>query len=256
MNVMQQKSSKDNQQSLRTYERSKPNLSNQVKNVAIVGGTHGNELHGIYFVDEFNSPEVALETKKAFPTIDLRCVLANPAAMKAIGTGAGRRYCDMDLNRCFLIKDLADPAMSASIEGQRAKELDALLGPKASQNPSTDLIFDIHSSTSNTGILLCCHPDDKFAWQVCAFLQSKHPDISACLWADGEVPLLPSLARSGMTVEVGPMAHSTANSALYHRTKQVCNRVFCMRPTHPPANNAAPCNALSYPGTHRRTAVH
>jgi len=221
LNVMQQKSKEGQLASLRTYDRSKPNLSNQVKNVAIVGGTHGNELHGIYFVDEINSPEVSIEMKKRYPSIDLRGVLANPAAMKAIGTGAGRRYCDMDLNRCFLVKDLADPTASASIEGQRAKELDALLGPKASQNPNTDFIFDIHSSTSNTGILLCCHPDDKFAWQVVAFLQQKHPDISACLWADGEVPLLPSLARSGMTVEVGPIAHSTANSALYHRTKEV-----------------------------------
>ena len=169
------------------------------KNVCVVGATHGNELHGVYFVDEFNHPDVANEMKEKYPTIDLKSIIANPYAVLAAGTGAGLRYCEVDLNRCFLVKDLTDPSIT-TIEGIRAKEIDQELGPKASVNPRTDFIFDIHSSTSNTGILLCCHPDDKFAWQLVAYLQHKYPkEITACLWSEGEVPLLPSVARSGMT---------------------------------------------------------
>lgn len=202
--------------------RGEQNMTNAVTNVAIVGGTHGNELHGIYFVDEFTNNEVAENMKELYPTITIKSIIANPGAVAAIGTGAGRRYCDVDLNRCFLMKDLADPSVT-TIEGLRAKELDRELGPKSSPNPNMDFIFDVHSSTSNTGVLLCFHPEDKFSWQVAAYLQSKHPDLSTSLWAAGEVPLLPSIARSGMTVEVGPIAHSTANSALYHKTKEVLN---------------------------------
>ena len=203
------------------------------KNVCVVGATHGNELHGVYFVDEFNHPDVSNEMKEKYPSIDLKSIIANPYAVMAAGTGAGLRYCEVDLNRCFLVKDLLDPSIT-TIEGLRAKEIDRELGPKISPNPRTDFIFDIHSSTSNTGILLCCHPDDTFAWQLVAYLQHKYPkEITACLWSEGEVPLLPSVSRSGMTVEVGPIAHSTANSALYHRTKDILKAGIATTYSHP-----------------------
>ncbi len=32
--------------------------------------------------------------------------------------------------------------------------------------PATDFIFDLHNTTSNTGTLLCFHPDDVFALRL------------------------------------------------------------------------------------------
>ena len=196
------------------------NCENEVKNVAIVGGTHGNELHGIYLVGEINSDLRAQELKVEYPSLNVFGVVANLAAVAAIGTGAGRRYCEEDLNRCFLLQELENPDL-LSVERARAKELDLLLGPKSSPDPKTDLILDFHSTTSNTGILLCCHPQDTFALQLIAFLQSEYRTVSASLWSDCEVPLLPTIARSGITVEVGPISHSTSNSALYQETKRI-----------------------------------
>lgn len=196
------------------------NCENEVKNIAVVGGTHGNELHGIYLASDINSYPKGRELKEMYPSLSVVGVLGNIVATAAIGTGAGRRYCEEDLNRCFLLQDLADPSL-CSIERLRARELDALLGPKSSTNPITDLILDFHSTTSNTGFLMCCHPQDKFGLQLVAHLQSKYPYISASLWADCEMPLLPTIARSGITVEVGPISHSTSNSALYQETRRI-----------------------------------
>ena len=201
------------------------NCCRTVRNVTIVGATHGNELHGIFLVKEVNSVAKSSELLRDFPSLRISGVIGNPAAVKAIGTGAGLRYCDTDLNRCFLLQDLADPNIS-SIEGRRAKELDLLLGPKCSPNPKSDLILDFHSTTSNTGILLCCHPQDKLSLQLIAHLQLKHPQLNASLWADSDVPLLPTIARSGITFEVGPISHSTSNAELYSKTKILLNETL------------------------------
>lgn len=129
------------------------------------------------------------------------------------------------MNRCFFKQDLDDSSIS-TIEGLRAKELNVILGPKSSEDPKADIILDFHSTTSNTGILLLGHPQDKFAHQIIAYLQSLHPSISGCLWSDSDSPLLPSLGRSGLTVEVGPIAHSTSNSLLYQFTKKIFNDIL------------------------------
>lgn len=201
------------------------NCIGEVKNIVIVGATHGNELHGIYIVNETNSPERKNTIATDFPTLSVSGMIGNIAAVAAIGTGAGRRYCDVDLNRCFTLADLANMD-SCTVEELRAKQLNALLGPKSSDTPKTDLILDIHSTTSNTGILLLCHPQDLFALQLVTHLQQKHPEISVSLWPDSEVPFLPSVARSGITVEIGPIAHSTTNSALYQETKIILNEAL------------------------------
>lgn len=197
----------------------------EVRNVIVVGGTHGNELHGLHLVNEINSKSTSMKLERDCPSISVGGIIGNAAAAAAIGTGAGLRYCDTDLNRCFMLEDLANGDI-CSIEGLRAKELDSLLGPKSSDCPKTDLILDFHSTTSNTGILLLCHPKDTFSLRLIAHLQSIHPSISVSMWPDTEVALLPSIARSGMTVEVGPIPHSTNNTDLYQRTKVVMHEAI------------------------------
>ena len=116
-----------------------------VKCVAIVGGTHGNERHGVHMVHHYlaHPSEVSRES---FTTI---CVLGNPAAVDNKGTGAGTRYVDEDLNRCFPAALLYSDKLPAeqNVEEKRAREVDALLGPKKSATPAADFIFDLHNTT-------------------------------------------------------------------------------------------------------------
>ncbi|KAM7394330.1 hypothetical protein PAMP_021142 [Pampus punctatissimus] len=92
--------------------------------VAICGGTHGNELSGVYIVREMQKRKVG----KA-GSVSVTTVLTNPLAVDAC-----RRYIDTDLNRCFTNALLSAPITdSTPFELRRAQELNALLGPKGSQ---------------------------------------------------------------------------------------------------------------------------
>ena len=73
-------------------------------------------------------------------------ILANPAAIER-----NVRYVDEDLNRCFLVKHLSDPDTYGSLEHRRARELDALLGPKLSPNPAADFIIECVAPSSISG---------------------------------------------------------------------------------------------------------
>ena len=130
-----------------------------VRRVAIVGGTHGNELLGVQLVGLLQSrPE---EVRR--PSFSSTCLLANPEAVLQ-----NRRYVSLDLNRCFGAAALsAAPGESDGVEGRRARELDALLGPKASGDddvaPRCDLCLDVHTTTSDMGTCLMMAKEDDLA---------------------------------------------------------------------------------------------
>lgn len=67
--------------------------------VAVCGGTHGNELSGVYLVRELLKLQREVMKKEqeedSKPALVL-LVLSNPRAMQHC-----RRYVDTDLNRCF-----------------------------------------------------------------------------------------------------------------------------------------------------------
>lgn len=62
--------------------------------VAVTGGTHGNEMCGVYLARYWLQSPGELQR----PSFSAMPVLANPAA-----TAACRRYMDRDLNRSFTL---------------------------------------------------------------------------------------------------------------------------------------------------------
>lgn len=74
----------------------------RLSRVAVCGGTHGNELSGVYLVRELlkgrkevmEKEEEEEEAEEQPPSV--LTVLANPRAVLQC-----RRYVDTDLNRCF-----------------------------------------------------------------------------------------------------------------------------------------------------------
>ena len=59
--------------------------------VAVCGGTHGNEMSGVYVVREMQRQKVEKVGSASVTT-----VISNPRAVEVC-----RRYTDTDLNRCF-----------------------------------------------------------------------------------------------------------------------------------------------------------
>ena len=184
-----------------------------VRRVAIVGGTHGNELLGVQLIGMLEQrPE---ETSR--PSFESVCVLANPEAVRR-----NTRYVTTDLNRCFSAEALA-AEVGDSVEARRAQELDALLGPKAGDAPQCDLCLDLHTTTSKMGTCLMMAREDALAIELAAHLQRKLPSTRIVFWAKPrmEQPTLPTIARSGMTVEVGGLPQGVCTAAAFRETREL-----------------------------------
>jgi succinylglutamate desuccinylase len=199
-----------------------------IQKVAIVGGTHGNELLGVYLVKKWQDFPELLQRDS------LECItlISNPAAV-----AINQRYVDQDLNRCFATNDLADGSLT-SYENRRAKEIAIQLGPK--DKPYADVILDLHTTTSNMGISLLPSSKHPFNLRLAAYLNSLYPDIRVCfgLQHSQEAPMLRSLSPLGYTIEVGPISQGVLNADLFQQTEQlvheILNYVDAMNQGNPP----------------------
>ena len=81
--------------------------------VAVVGGTHGNELTGVYTIKHWQKEQLI----RQYPGFQIELLLANADAITA-----NKRYLEHDLNRCFKQVDLTDESKT-SHEQRLAKQL-------------------------------------------------------------------------------------------------------------------------------------
>ncbi|HEY9801654.1 MAG TPA: aspartoacylase [Leptolyngbyaceae cyanobacterium] len=191
-------------------------LNNRTNLVLIVGGTHGNELTGVYLIKLFEQfPE--LIRRATFETMTL---LANPQAF-----AAGKRYIEKDLNRCFLRQHLEDETLS-SHEDLLAKDINSKFG----QNGKTpvDFILDLHSTTANMGVTILIDNDEPFNLQLAAYLSSVDPQIK--VYSSGSSGrsenALRSLGKFGIGVEVGSVPQGVLNAELFLKTKAIIYRIL------------------------------
>lgn len=167
-----------------------------IERVAVVGGTHGNELSGIYLLKKWQEQQDFI-TRPSFST---EMVLANPNALSE-----NKRYIDCDLNRQFTSSLLADNTL-ANYEQSRAKAINAQLGPKGSES-ATDFIIDLHNTTSNMGPTLILLESDVFNRQLGAYVVERMPEAVVVLEDEPTMEqhyFLASVARKGVIVEIGP----------------------------------------------------
>lgn len=183
---------------------------NKLHQVAIVGGTHGNELTGIYLLKHWrcNPEEIARET---FHT---EMHLANPKAY-----GQNRRYVDQDLNRQFEINDLKDHSL-CGYEHNRAKSLNTLLGPK--EDPRVDFVIDMHTTTANMGMSLIFNSLDPWVVGMAFYVQQQMPHAQLFFEPTDRMGdnFLTSLGRfGGFLIEVGPVPQGLLRADVYQQTR-------------------------------------
>jgi aspartoacylase len=186
-------------------------MSDPVRTVAIVGGTHGNEITGPHLLRHWRDhPDEVTR-----PGIETTLVLGNPKAFEA-----NRRYIDDDLNRVFGIDALRDDA-SPSYEATRAAVLDSRLGPKGA--PKTDLLIDLHTSTSHCGAMIILLDTDPFSVRMAAWLSGRIPQVRVhhIPVASGDQPYLGSVARRCLGVELGPVPQGTLRHDVYELSRTV-----------------------------------
>jgi succinylglutamate desuccinylase len=191
-------------------------MSEIIRRVAIVGGTHGNELTGIYLVKKFQQfPELLQRT-----SLECITILANPRAIEA-----NRRYIDRDLNRCFDTEDLANPALT-SYEDLRAQEIATQLRPK--EQPNFDVIIDLHSTTANMGLTILPSSKHPFNLRLAAYLSELNPSVRVAfgLQCGQDSPMVRSLSPLGCTIEVGAIAQGILRADLFHQTEMLIHAIL------------------------------
>lgn len=183
-----------------------------IKRVAIIGGTHGNEITGIYLLKRWDAERAEI-TRDSFTTITL---WANPRAFYE-----NKRFIDVDLNRCFLLDELNDKR-NLTYEGQLAKAINARLGPK--HESAVDFILDIHTTTSNMGVtLILFEGGDEFAFRMASFIKSHIPTVNVYVFKDqGEdLPYLVSIAHCRLALEIGPVPQGVLRHDIFERANSV-----------------------------------
>lgn len=183
----------------------------KISKVAILGGTHGNELTGIHLLHRWrdNPSEV---TRSTFST---ELCLANPKACEE-----NRRFVDEDLNRCFSNERLSR-VDSPSYEAARASQLNQLLGPKG--NSRIDFLIDLHTTTSNCGPMLVLFHDDPFNIAMAGYIQSKVPGLRLFFIPPigNDQAYLSGLCPRHLCVEVGPIAQGLLNYEIFESSRQL-----------------------------------
>ena len=193
-------------------------MHKSIKKVAITGGTHGNELTGVYLVKKFKSNQ-ELVKRDSFETILMH---TNKKAIKEC-----RRYIDVDLNRAFNLKDLSDPA-KYMYEDIAAKLINSELGPKGSDDPNVDFIIDLHSTTSNMGLSLVLDDDSEISWQAAAYLKDKEPEVNIFRWLGdkNDASFVNSIAGSGFAIEVGAIPQGVLREDLFFQTEKLITHLL------------------------------
>lgn len=185
-----------------------------IDSVAVVGGTHGNEYTGPAVLHRLGRQH----PDQCYTTFTTTLLLANPRAFRE-----GRRYIDHDLNRSFLAADLGNQELKG-YEFKRAREINAQLGPR--EDPVTDLLIDVHTSTANMGTTMIVVGYDQPKLQIAAFLQKRLPAVriyaipAAVYGAMEDQPFLTSMARCGISLELGPIGNNIVRHDLLARALQ------------------------------------
>ena len=189
-------------------------MENSIKKVAITGGTHGNELTGVYLINRYkNNPNYV--KRENFETF---CMHTNLEAIKKC-----TRYIDKDLNRTFIIDDLNNPDKTDTYEDRRAKEINSILGPKGAKKTNMDFIIDLHSTTSDMGLSIVIDNESPLTWQLAAHLQQIDPRVKIFRWKGDtkEVSFVNSITKEGFAIEVGPIPQGVLRADLFFETDKM-----------------------------------
>jgi succinylglutamate desuccinylase len=185
----------------------------QFDRVLIVGGTHGNELTGVYLIRS----GVFANLKQFSFTIDT--LLANPQAVVA-----NRRYIDRDLNRSFDQNQLT-PDSSEDYETEQAWEIYQQFGPQSAK--PIDVIIDLHTTTADMGNTLIVDEYSPLTLPLAAALAAVEPSVKVYSSRGSDRrDALRTIAPLGLCLEIGPVAPGVLDAAVFERTRSLVMQVL------------------------------
>ncbi|MGB1272096.1 MAG: aspartoacylase [Endozoicomonas sp.] len=179
-----------------------------IEKITIVGGTHGNEYLGPYFIQKVEQASLYQDN-----SLEVSTLLANPEAF-----AMGQRFIHNDLNRSFTREILT--STNNDHEYQRAREINQLFSPEELEH---HFIIDLHSSTANMGITLIVRNDQPFNLHAASYVQQNIPE-ARILVSDvdrEQSQSLNSISKFGLALEIGPLANAVIRHDLFQTTEKV-----------------------------------
>ncbi|MCW4444174.1 aspartoacylase [Vibrio splendidus] len=160
-------------------------------NVSIVGGTHGNEMSGIFLVKKWSYDSKDLERDG----LEVSTHLGNPRACDDCV-----RYLDYDLNRLFSENQIICDGHEVGL----AEKWNTYL------SVDVDFVIDLHNTTSAMGATLILISSSRFDLMLGAYINEHMPHANIVI-EDHETlsnhGYLASASSSGVIVEVGAQPH-------------------------------------------------
>ncbi|XP_077996227.1 aspartoacylase-like [Glandiceps talaboti] len=189
-----------------------------IRRVGILGGTHGNELSGVYLVKQWLKDKTPV-TRNTFETT---VCISNPKAVEKCV-----RYIDTDLNRVFTDDNLRCDGNSSQYELNRGKELNRIFGPKHSPE-SYDFLVDLHNTTSNMQNSLMIHntEDPVIVNLVNYIIQNLKQSLNYVFITGNAYHTSRTVATHGLGIEIGPQAHGTLVAEVYQRMEKITHHVL------------------------------
>ncbi|KAM3855952.1 N-acyl-aromatic-L-amino acid amidohydrolase (carboxylate-forming) [Vipera latastei] len=187
---------------------SHPQYLPPLRRVAICGGTHGNEMSGVYLVKHWLQDPSELQRS----TFQVTPFVGNPRAVEQCV-----RYIGRDLNRTFAAAFLDTKASDSDLyEIQRAQEINQMFGPKGSFQ-AYDFMLDLHNTTANMGSCLLLKSEfSLLSIHMCNYIQKhcrvRHCPILLCQPSGEEATFMMSVAKHGLGLELGPQPQGVARA--------------------------------------------
>ena len=174
-------------------------------NIALVGGTHGNEPVGLEVMRLFK------DSKKQYRN-SFTCFWGNPKAFEL-----KKRYVDTDLNRAF-----GKNQIRVGHEKKRAEELESQI------KGNFDLCIDLHTTTSNMGLTAILNNTHKLTRKIGTALNQSIEGLKLIEEdrLDDECNHLNRLCPAGVTIEVGPIANNVVSADLVMQTTTIVEEIL------------------------------
>jgi aspartoacylase len=187
-----------------------------IKNVTIVGGTHGNEFTGAYLAQYWLKNGYKVQRS----SFDTKVIFANQKAFKEV-----RRYIDRDLNRSCSYEFLNSSDISHEVK--LAKELNSIVGPKGEDDKNSDFVVDLHTTTANMGASLVISNESELTWMAATYLVEQFSDLKIYRWqGDEEGAFVDSLGSDGFAIEVGAIPQGVLRADIYKQTEEIVYKLL------------------------------
>lgn len=212
-----------------------------INHIALVGGTHGNEMSGIQLIQNWESSGIPTQ----FSELDVTLYTANPAAI-----AANVRFLEEDLNRQFTpdaLKFDSPQAASTSEEHKLAQTINEQLGPKG--DASTDLVIDIHNTTSNMGATLIILDTSDVYVKMARYVKQNMPEANILVEdekAYASHGYLCTTGKYGVMIEVGAQPQGVLREDVYLATQKMAEVLlaFCVAYNKGECDDLATCEAF------------